>query len=121
MVKDEELQFFEVFIETIKGRKGRPDRNHRRILNGIFGLHAQVLNGVIILKNLVNGRAFIDNFADGCLWELILNALKGSIKLPDSVQMIDSTIIRSHHLAAGAKGVLHDKNSFDYECYLPTY
>ena len=43
------------------------------------------------------------------LWELVLDALNDSGAVPDSVQMIDSTVIRAHHLAAGAKGGLKDR------------
>ena len=43
------------------------------------------------------------------LWELILGALNESGAVPGHVQMIDSTIIRAHHQAAGAKGGLKKK------------
>jgi hypothetical protein len=35
---------------------------------------------------------------------MILEALNESGAMPEQVQMIDSTVIRAHHLAAGAKG-----------------
>jgi len=37
------------------------------------------------------------------IWELILDVLNESGAAPDTVQMIDSTIVRAHHCAAGAK------------------
>ena len=40
------------------------------------------------------------------LWESILEVLNDSEAVPDTVQMIDSTIVRAHHCAAGAKGGL---------------
>lgn len=43
------------------------------------------------------------------LWELILEALNESGEGSPTVQMIDSTIIRAHHCAAGAKGGIRDK------------
>ena len=43
------------------------------------------------------------------LWELVLDTLNDSGAVPDGVQMIDSTVIRAHHLAAGAKGGLKDR------------
>jgi transposase len=43
------------------------------------------------------------------LWELILDALNDSGAIPDQVQMVDSTVIRAHHLAAGAQGGLKKK------------
>lgn len=38
------------------------------------------------------------------LWDLILETLNESGLVEEDVQMIDSTIIRAHHCAAGAKG-----------------
>ena len=43
------------------------------------------------------------------LWELILEALNDSRAVPDSVQMVDSTIVRAHQHAAGAKGGLRKR------------
>jgi hypothetical protein len=40
------------------------------------------------------------------LWDLQLDALAGRGPAPKTVQMIDSTVIRAHHQAAGAKGGL---------------
>src|SRR3546814_17934754 len=40
------------------------------------------------------------------LWETILEVLNDSRAVPDTGQMIDSTIIRAHHCAAGARGGL---------------
>ncbi len=36
----------------------------------------------------------------------MLEALAESGAVPDTVQMVDSTIVRAHHCAAGAKGGL---------------
>jgi hypothetical protein len=38
------------------------------------------------------------------LYEDIIDALNQSRAVPDALQMIDSTVIRAHHPAAGAKG-----------------
>ncbi len=43
------------------------------------------------------------------LWEEIMEALNQSGAVPDALQMIDSTVIRAHHQAAGAKGGLRDR------------
>jgi hypothetical protein len=40
------------------------------------------------------------------LWELLLEALNETEGVGESVQMIDSTIVRAHQCAAGAKGGL---------------
>jgi transposase len=38
------------------------------------------------------------------LWDPLLEGLANSKASPDSVQMIDSTIVRAHHCAAGGRG-----------------
>jgi transposase len=38
------------------------------------------------------------------LWDVLLQALADGAGDADALQMIDSTIIRAHHCAAGAKG-----------------
>jgi transposase len=43
------------------------------------------------------------------LWEQIMEALNESGLVPDALQMIDSTVVRAHHQAAGAKGGLRDR------------
>jgi hypothetical protein len=35
-----------------------------------------------------------------------MNALNDSGAIPDTLQMVDSTVIRAHHHAAGSKGGL---------------
>ena len=40
-----------------------------------------------------------------------MDALNESGLVPNALQMIDSTVIRAHHQAAGAKGGLHAKVS----------
>jgi transposase len=45
------------------------------------------------------------------LWEQIMDALNESGLVPATLQMIDSTVVRAHHQAAGAKGGLRDKLS----------
>jgi transposase len=45
------------------------------------------------------------------VWELMLEALGESGAVPDTLQMVDSTIVRAHHQAAGAKGGLKNRVS----------
>jgi hypothetical protein len=45
----------------------------------------------------------------GGLWEQTLEALNESGLVPYALQMIDSTVVRAHHQAAGAKGGLRDR------------
>jgi transposase len=43
------------------------------------------------------------------LWEAILEALNESGLVPAVLQMIDSTVVRAHHKAAGAKWGTRDR------------
>lgn len=47
--------------------------------------------------------------AGGGLWEQIMDAMNESGAVPHALQMIDSTVVRAHHQAAGAKGGLRDR------------
>jgi hypothetical protein len=38
-----------------------------------------------------------------------MDALNQSGAAPDALQMVDSTVVRAHHLAAGAKGRLRER------------
>lgn len=40
-----------------------------------------------------------------------MDALNEGGLVPDALQMVDSTVVRAHHQAAGAKGGLHAKVS----------
>jgi len=111
-MEDAEWAFFEAFITAIRGRGGRSATDHRRVLDGIFW----------IARTGAQWRDLPDEFGKWSsvyrqfrrwtvagLWDLILEALNKSEAMPDHVQMIDSTIIRAHHQAAGAKGGLRKK------------
>ena len=109
LMEDAEWAFFEQFIVAIGGRGGRPASNHRRVLDGIFW----------IARTGAQWRDLPDHFGKwgsvyrqfrrwtvSGIWELLLEALNDTEDVPDSVQMIDSTIVRAHHCAAGARGGL---------------
>ena len=73
---DDEWAYFEPFLIHRGG--GRPPRNHRRVLDAVFWLMR--------------------------VWDVILEGLAGSGVSDAALQMIDATIIRAHHCAAGGKG-----------------
>ncbi|WP_445177201.1 transposase [Rhizorhapis sp. SPR117] len=107
--EDAEWGFFGPFLVAVRGRGGHPASDHRRVLDGIFW----------IARTGVAWRDLPDEFGKWSsvyrqirrwtlagLWELVLDALNGNGAVPDGIQMIDSTVIRAHHLTAGAKGGL---------------
>ena len=113
-MSDEEWAFFERFILAVRAPNGRKATNHRLVLDRIFwiartGAPWRDLPGEFGKWSSVY-RQFRRWTLAG-LWEGIMDALNQSGAVPNALQMIDSTVIRAHHQAAGAKGGLHDRVS----------
>lgn len=109
---DTEWAFFEPFLIAIRGRGGRPATDHRLILDGVFWVARTGSPWRDLPEEFGKWSSVYRQFRRwtlSSLWELILEALNDSGVMPGQVQMIDSTIIRAHHLAAGAKGGLKKK------------
>lgn len=107
-----EWAFFEPFITGIRGRGGRPAGNHRQVLDGIFWIARTGSQWRDLPEEFGKWSSVYRQFRRWTvagLWDLILDALNESKAMPDQVQMIDSTIIRAHHQAAGAKGGRRDR------------
>ena len=109
LMSDEEWPFFERFILTVRAPNGRKPTNLRLVLDGIFwitrtGAPWQDLPEEFGKWSSVHRQC--RRWTLSGLWEYILEALNQSGAVPDSLQMVDSTVIRAHHQAAGAKGGL---------------
>jgi transposase len=111
-MSDQEWSCLEPFVMCNVASGGRRPKNHRLVLDGVFW----------IARTGVPWRDLPDHFGKWSsvyrqfrrwtvsgLWELILDAFNDSGGGNPSLQMIDSTIIRAHHCAAGAKGGLRDR------------
>jgi transposase len=111
-MSDREWSCLEPFVMGSVACGGRRPKNHRLVLDGVFW----------IARTGVPWRDLPDHFGKWSsvyrqfrrwtvsgLWELILDAFNDSGGGNPSLQMIDSTIIRAHHCAAGAKGGLRDR------------
>jgi transposase len=108
-MSDDEWTFFEAFITAIRGRGGRPPEDHRLVLDGVFWITRTGAPWRDLPEEFGKWSSVYRQFRRWTLaglWELILSALNESEAVADTVQMIDSTIIRAHHCAAGAKGGL---------------
>jgi transposase len=112
LMSDQEWSCLEPFVMCNVASGGRRPKNHRLVLDGVFW----------IARTGVPWRDLPDHFGKWSsvyrqfrrwtvsgLWELILDAFNDSGGGNPSLQMIDSTIIRAHHCAAGAKGGLRDR------------
>ena len=112
LMSDVEWTFFEPFVVASGPLSGRPPSDHRRTLDGIFwvtrtGAPWRDLPEELGKWNTVY-RQFLRWSRSG-LWDLLLEGLGDSGAAAKTVQMIDSTVIRAHHQAAGAKGGLKIK------------
>lgn len=109
---DTEWAFFEPFLAGIRGHGGRPATNHRLILDAVFWIARTGSPWRDLPEEFGKWSSVYRQFRRWTLaglWELTLDALNDSGAMPDQVQMVDSTVIRAHHLAAGAKGGLKKK------------
>lgn len=108
-MSDEEWACFEPFVIAQGAHSGRRPRDHRLVLDGIFwlartGAQWRDLNPYFGKWSSVY-RQFRRWTLAG-LWDALLEALNDTEGVGESVQMIDSTIVRAHQCAAGAKGGL---------------
>ena len=107
-MSDGEWAFFEPFVTS---KTGRPCE-YRRTLDGIFWVMRTGAPWRDLPEELGKWNSIYRQFRRWSLsglWDLLLDALASSGAAPKTVQMIDSTVIRAHHQAAGAKGGLKTK------------
>ena len=105
-MKDEEWAFFAPFPVRAGAGSGRPPSDHRSLLDGVFWiartgapwreLHVHFGKWGSVYRRFRRWTA-------AGIWDVILEALNDSGDGQDTVQMIDSTIVRAHQHAAGAK------------------
>ncbi len=109
LMSDEEWTFFEPFVILTGPKRGRPAGNHRLVLDGIFWIARTGTPWRDLPDYFGKWSSVYRQFRRWTLsgiGDILLEALNASEAVPDSVQMIDSTIVRAHHHAAGAKGGL---------------
>ena len=109
---DEEWAFFERFIQTVRAPNGRKPTNHRLVLDGVFWIARTGSPWRDLPEEFGKWSSVYRQFRRWTLaglWEQIMNALNESGAVPHALQMIDSTVVRAHHQAAGAKGGLRDR------------
>lgn len=112
LMSDEEWAFHEGFIQAIRAANGRKPTNHRLVLDGIFWIARTGSPWRDLPEEFGKWSSVYRQFRRWTLaglWEQIMEALNESGLVPDALQMIDSTVVRAHHQAAGAKGGLRDR------------
>lgn len=109
LMSDAEWAVFEPFLIGCRSLGGRPARDHRRRLNGIFWIARTGAPWRDLPEEFGKWSSVHRQFRRWTLsgvWEVILAALADADPDAAALQMIDSTTIRAHHCAAGAKGGL---------------
>ncbi len=108
LLSDDEWAFFEPFVIEGGPLRGRPPVDHRRTLDAVFWIARTGAPWRDLPDELGNWNSVHRQYrrwTTSGLWDLMLEALAeggGS----NAVQMVDSTVIRAHHCAAGARGGL---------------
>ncbi|OIQ81008.1 hypothetical protein GALL_372170 [mine drainage metagenome] len=113
-MSDDEWGFHERFILAVRAPNGRKPLNHRLVLDGIFWIARTGSPWRDLPEEFGKWSSVYRQFRRWTLtglWEQIMEALNESRIVPDALQMIDSTVVRAHHQAAGAKGGLRDRVS----------
>jgi transposase len=109
LLTDEEWAFFEPFVVETSPFRGRPPGGHRRVLDAIFWVARTGIPWRDPPPELGNWNSVHRQYrrwTTSGLWDVLLQALADGGGDADALQMIDSTIVRAHHCAAGAKGGL---------------
>jgi transposase len=105
LMSDEEWACFELFVTVRGAHSGRRPKDHRLVLDGIFWIARTGAQWRDLHEYFGKWSPVYRQFRRWTLagvWDLMLEALNQTEDVGESVQMIDSTIIRAHHCAAGA-------------------
>src|SRR3712207_8777685 len=108
-LNDAEWAFFAPLVIERGPKRGRPPTDHRRVLDAIFWIARTGAPWRDLPEEAGKWSSVYRQFlrwTRSGLWDVLLEALVESRTAPDTLQMIDSTIIRAHQHAAGGKGGL---------------
>ncbi|MEO9735455.1 MAG: IS5 family transposase [Roseobacter sp.] len=108
-LSDAELELIEALLPSERGRKSRPAQGNRRYLNGMLhvlrvGCPWRDMHERYGKWNSVYVR--FRRWAEQGVWDELLETLVDLGLTDDWQHMIDSTTVRGHSQAAGAKGGL---------------
>lgn len=112
LLSDEEWALFAPFVIEQGPKRGRPPADHRRVLDAVFWIARTGSPWRDLPGELGRWASVYKQFlrwTRSGLWDVLMQALAESGLVPDSVQMVDSTVVRAHHCAAGGKGGLVDR------------
>ena len=104
---DDEWGLFEPFLVSARPLGGRPPADHRRVLDGVFWIARTGAPWRDLPLEFGEWNSVWRQFRRWSLsgvWDVMLQALADAGGEAEALQMIDSTIVRAHHGAAGARG-----------------
>ncbi|WP_254885245.1 IS5 family transposase [Salipiger sp. HF18] len=111
-MSDEEWAFFERIILAVRAPNGRKPTNHRLVLGGVFWIARTGAPWRDLPEEFGKWSSVYRQFrrwTRAGLLEDVMDALNQSGAVPDFLQMVDSTVVRARHQAAGAIGGHHDR------------
>ncbi|RYH08399.1 IS5 family transposase [Tropicimonas sp. IMCC6043] len=91
---------------SVRAPNGRKPTDHRLVLDGVFWIARTGAPWRDLPEEFGKWSSVYRQFRRWTLaglWDQILEALTESRIVPDALQMVDSTVVRAHHQAAGAK------------------
>ena len=106
LMSDEEWGFFEPFVIERGPKRGRRPSDHRQVLDGVFWIARTGAPWRDLPEAFGKWGSVYRQFRRWTLsgvWDVLLASLNDTGAGQASVQMIDSTIVRAHQHAAGAK------------------
>ncbi len=105
-MSDKEWAYFEPFVTETGPKRGRPASNHRLVLDGVFWIARTGAPWRDLPEEFGHWNSVYRQFrrwSVAGLWDAMLEALNATGAAQSGVQMIDSTIVRAHQHASGAK------------------
>ena len=107
LMSDDEWSFFVPFLTENRSRGGRRPADHRRVLDAILWITRTGAAWRDLPCEMGNWNSVFRQYrrwTEAAVWDVILAGLAESEASDNTMQMIDSTIIRAHQHAAGGRG-----------------
>jgi transposase len=107
LLTDEEWAFFAPFLTENRSRGGRRPVDHRRVLDAILWITRTGCAWRDLPLELGNWNSVFRQYrrwTEAAVWDVMLAALTDSEVSDNTIQMIDSTVIRAHQHASGGRG-----------------
>lgn len=119
---DKQWQKLQPLLPPQKAHTGQPAQDHRRIFNGILWLHRTGAPWRDIPERYGKHSTISSRFyrwrAEGLwqrIWENLMQQADTEGKIDWEVSFVDSTIVRAHQHAAGARGGSQKTRLWDVE------